>query len=144
MKNQSLTEDISKQEEKKIKFYTATQYQLMWWRFRKHKLAIFGSIILLLFLIIVVFAEFIAVVETQTRDSSYVLGPPQKIHWFQNETGFKVAPFIYGSTTQRDPETLALKMVEDTEVRIPVRLLVKGEPYKLLGLIPGDVHLIGI
>lgn len=144
MRKPSAVDDTSLQEQKKNEYYTATQYQLMWWRFRQHKLAILGSVILLLFLLIVVFAEFIAVAGPQTRDPAYVLGAPQTVHWIQTDEGFKIAPYVYGSKTVRDPVTLALKVEQDRDVRIPVRLFVKGEPYKLFGLIPWDVHLIGI
>ena len=134
----------NKTEAQKIKFYTATQFQLMWWRFRRHKLAILGSIILGLFLLIIIFAEFIAVVDPQTRDKDYVLGPPQVLHFIDAEEEFHLQPFVYGSTTERDPETLALKAIQDTNVRHPIKFFLKGEPYELLGFISWDVHLVGI
>ncbi len=144
MRRLSTVDETSLQQQKKNEYYTATQYQLMWWRFRQHKLAILGSVILLLFLLIVVFAEFVAVVGPQRRDPTYVLGAPQAVHWVQTDGGVRLAPYVYGSKTVRDPVTLALKVEEDHDLRIPVRLFVKGEPYKLFGLIPWDVHLIGI
>jgi peptide/nickel transport system permease protein len=144
MTETEVSTEANKQEQEKIQYYTATQFQLMWWRFRKHTLAILGSAIILLFLIVVVFAEIIAVVDTQTRDPDYVLGPPQKIRWIQRDQGLKFAPYIYGSETQRDPETLALEVVENPELQRPVHFFIRGEPYKLWGIIPWDVHLIGV
>jgi len=135
---------LSKEEQKKNRYYTATQYQLMWWRFRKHKLAILGSVVLMVFFLIVVLAEFIAVAGPETRDPHYVLGPPHTVHWIDADETVKIAPYIYGSKTVRDPETLALRVAEDREVKIPVRFFVKGEPYRLMGVVPWDVHLIGI
>ncbi|MCD6286217.1 MAG: ABC transporter permease [Anaerolineae bacterium] len=144
MRRLSTVDKLSKEEQKKNRYYTATQYQLMWWRFRKHKLAILGSVVLMVFFLIVVLAEFIAVAGPETRDPHYVLGPPHTVHWIDADETVKIAPYIYGSKTVRDPETLALRVAEDREVKIPVRFFVKGEPYRLMGVVPWDVHLIGI
>jgi peptide/nickel transport system permease protein len=43
-----------------------------------------------------------------------------------------------------DEDTFLYTFVEDTSQRFPVRLFVKGEPYKMWGVIPGDIHLFGI
>lgn len=138
------SEKRRKAEAKKIKFYTATQFQLMWWRFRRHKLAIFGSVILVFFFLIMVFAEVIAVVGPTTRDPDYVLGPPQWPHFFDDDGQFHLQPFVYGATTERDPVTLGLKVAQDRDIRYDLRFFIKGEPYKLFGLIPWDVHLVGV
>jgi len=129
---------------KKVKFYTATQFQLMWWRFRRHKLAIIGMVVLGVFLFIVLFAEAVAIVNPQTRDPNYVLGPPQIPHFVDQEGHFHFRPFVYGSTTERDPVTLGLKVAFDREIKYNLRFFTKGEPYKLLGILPGDIHLVGI
>jgi len=131
-------------EAEEIKYYTATQFQLVWWRFKKHRLAILGSIILILFLIIVVFAEFLAPTSAQTRNSNCLLGPPQKLRFFDDEGGFHLRPFVYGVRTVRNPETLRLEFEEDTSVKMPLRFFVKGEPYRLWGLFPTDLHLFGV
>ncbi len=70
----SMNNTQNEKDEKTLKLFTATQYQLMWWRFRRHKLAMFGGFLLLIYLIIIVFAEVIAVVGVQTRDKDYVFG----------------------------------------------------------------------
>jgi peptide/nickel transport system permease protein len=59
------------------RYFTATQFQLIWWRFRKHRLAMIGSVVLAFYLLMVVFAEIIAPYGTQTRNSKYLLGQPQ-------------------------------------------------------------------
>lgn len=131
-------------EAEKVKYYTATQYQLMWWRFKRHKLAILGISVLSVFVLIVIFAEFIAVFLPQTRDPDYVLGSPHIIRFVEADGQFHWKPFVYGSKTERDPVTLALKAVEDTEVRHELNFFVAGEPYKLFGLIPWDIHLVSL
>jgi len=127
-----------------IKYYTATQFQLVWWRFKKHRLAIFGSLVLGIYLIIVLFAEFLAPVTQETRNPGYLLGPPQGLHFFDEEGRFHLRPFVYGVRTERNPETLRLELKRDTSVKIPIRFFVKGEPYKLWGVFPSNLHLFGV
>ena len=131
-------------EAEEIKYYTATQFQLMWWRFKKHRLAILGSSILGLYLIVVLFAEFLAPIPPLTRNPDYLIGPPQKLRFFDDEGNFHLRPFVRGVRTVRNPETLRLEFEEDTSVKMPIRFFVKGEPYKLWGLIPYDRHLFGV
>lgn len=131
-------------EEEKNKYYTATQFQLMWWKFRKHRLALLGTTILGLFFVVVLFCEFLAPMDPFTRNSTYVFGPPQKLHFVDENGKFHLRPFIYGVKNELDPETFELKVVEDTTTSLPLRLFVKGDPYKLWGLIKSDVHLFGI
>jgi peptide/nickel transport system permease protein len=142
--NKRIEKQQQQEEAKKMKYYTATQYQLMWWRFKRHKLAMLGSVLLSFFFILIAFAEFFAVVDIQTRDSDYVFGPPTTIRFIDQEGNFHARPFIYGAKTERDKVTLALKMVPDYEAKHDVHFFIKGEPYKLFGLIPGDIHFIGI
>ena len=125
-------------------YYTATQFQLTWWRFRKHRLAILGSSVLGLFLIVMLFAEFLAPTSPFTRDTDYALGPPQHLHFFDDDGVFHLRPFAYSVQSARNPETFRLEYQVDTSVKEPVHFFVKGEPYKLLGLIRTDIHLFGV
>src|SRR4030065_1818847 len=78
-----------------LKYYTATQFQLIWWRFKKHRLALLGSSVLGFFLIIVLFAEFLAPLDPFHRNSDYIFGPPQKIHFVDMQGSFHLQPFVY-------------------------------------------------
>jgi peptide/nickel transport system permease protein len=137
-------EEISRAEAQKLKYYTATQFQLMWWRFRKHRLALFGTIVLVVFLIIALFAEFIAPHDPATRNINYILGPPQRLHFVDQAGKFHLRPFVYGVHNELDPDTFELKVSEDTSRMMPLRFFVKGEPYKLWRLIRTDRHLVGV
>jgi peptide/nickel transport system permease protein len=134
----------AKEEEQKLKYYTATQFQLMWWKFKKHRLALFGGSVLSIFLIIAVFAEFLAPHDPFERNINYIFGPPQKLHFVDQEGKFHLRPFVYGVKNELDPETFDLKVVEDTSTMMPVRFFVKGDPYKLWGVIKTDRHLFGV
>ena len=80
----------------KIKYYTASQWQLIWWRFRKHRLSIVGITILSIFLIFALFPEFFAPYGPTQRNGENVFCPPSKVV-FKNEDGkFSLAPHVYG------------------------------------------------
>ena len=59
------------------RFAVATQWQLMWWRFRKHKLAVAGTLVLIGFYLVAIFAEFLAYVDPQESDAQRSLIAPQ-------------------------------------------------------------------
>jgi len=132
------------QTEAELKYYTATQFQLIWWRFRKHRLALLGTSILAIFLLIVLFAGFIAPLDPFTRNSDYIFGPPQKLRFIDEQGTFHLRPFVYGVRNELDPETFQFSTIEDTSQAFPVQFFIKGDPYKLWGLIRTDIHLFGV
>jgi len=83
--------------------YVASQFQLIWWKFRKHKLAILGGTILAFFFLSVLFCEFFSMYNLDSRYSDYIYCPPQKIHFF-NKEGFHLRPFVYRFEFKLDPE----------------------------------------
>jgi len=121
-------------------YYTATQFQLMWWKFRRHRMAIVGSVVLAFFLLIMVFCEFLAPYGPQFRNSNYIFGKPQKIYLFDDEGEFQ-GLFVYGVETSFDRETMQLVPTEDRDVICKIKLFGRGEPYKLWGIIRTDIHL---
>ncbi len=132
-----------KERQQLLKYYSASQWTLIWWRFKKHRAAMYASIVLGLMALAGLFAEFVAPYGPVTRDTSYIEGPPQ-IPRFCDDNGCSVVPFITGTKTERDPVTLRAVSVPDPEVRNYLGLFVKGEPVKVLGFIPTDRHLIGL
>ena len=125
------------------RYYIASQWRLMWRKFRKHRLAIGGSAILALFYLVAAFAEFFAVDDPFQRNE-FVFAPPQRIHFVDAGGAFHLRPFVYGWEKRIDPDTLALIYTEDPERRYPLHLFVRGAPYELWGLFPMDLHLIGV
>lgn len=119
----------------------ATQWQLMWWRFRKHRLAAGGTLVLIAFYFVALFADFFAYADPQESDAQRSLMAPQAIHWIDDG---RFAPFVYGLKGTRDPNTFKRVYVPDTSRKIPVVFFARGEPYKLLWLIPMDRHLLGV
>lgn len=125
-------------DEKRI--FVATQRQLIWWRFRKHKLAMVGLIIIALFYTVAIFADFLAYSDPQDTSSSRVFVPPQAVSVLD---GWRPSLATHPLTSQRDPVTFQREYVADENVRIPIHFFAHGYHYKLFGLIPSDIHLIG-
>jgi peptide/nickel transport system permease protein len=126
------------------KYFIATQWQLMWWKFRKGRMALVGLGVLGLFLLVILGTEFLAPTTVNARDSKYVLGPPEVIRWVDSTGHFSLHPFIYKTTTSRNPVTLRAIYTVDTSEILPLRFLVHGESYRLWGFLPTDVHLFGL
>ena len=130
--------------EAEIRYYTASQFQLMWWKFKKHRLALIGVVLLAIFVFIALFAEFLSPYTPTVRTPNYLHGRPQVLHFIDADGKFHLRPFTYALTARMDPETFLLEVKEDTSQPWPVEFLIKGEPYKMWGLIESDVHLFGV
>jgi peptide/nickel transport system permease protein len=119
----------------------ATQWQLMWWRFRKHRLAGVAGIVLAVFYFVALFADFLAYVDPHESDALRSLMAPQPIHWV-GAGGF--GPHVHPLRGRRDPFTFKRVYVADTTTEVPVRFFGHGFEYRLWGLIPTDIHLLAV
>jgi peptide/nickel transport system permease protein len=132
------------QENRENKYYVATQFQLMWWKFKKHKLALLGAAVLGLFLLISITAEFLAPNTPYTRDQDYLFGPPQILRIVDAQGQVHLRPFIYGSRANRNPVTFRITHEEDTSQILPIHFFVHGDPYSFWGLFSSNLHLFGL
>lgn len=124
-------------------YYIASQWQLMWRKFKKHKLAM-GSIVVLAILYSGgIFCEFIAPYCLETRQIKYIYTPPQRVHFF-DEKGFHLHPFVYGIKRKIDMETLEKIYSEDKTKKYSIHFFVHGEKYKMWNLFKTDIHLFGV
>lgn len=142
LKRERVFQEAGAEEGERI--FVASQWQLIWWRFRKHRLAMISSIVVILIYLIAIFAEFVAPYDPNVQNSASAYQPPSVIRFIDADGNFHLRPFIYGIKTERDPETLSLVYIEDTSVRYDIYLFVHGTPYKLWGLISSDLHLFGL
>ncbi len=126
------------------RIYVASQWQLIWWKFLKHRLALISSIVVLLLYTVAILVEFLAPYDPDLQDVRYAFRPPTPIHFVDQSGRFHLQPFVYGTTQTRDPVRLSPVFSEDTSRVYPIQFLVKGRPYKLFGLIPTQVHLFGL
>lgn len=131
--------EIAEQSDERI--YAASQWQLMWWRLRKHRLAMVAGGVLILFYLAALGAEFLATSDPRESHASRGLMPPQPIYFFD---GWTFRPHVYAVTGKRDPRTFKRVYQADPNRKIPLRFFAPGFPYKFLGFIPTNIHLLGV
>ncbi|WP_245418262.1 ABC transporter permease [Cohaesibacter haloalkalitolerans] len=132
--------ESAKAHKKRLKYYSASQWTLIWWRFRRHRAAMVAATVLLLMALLGAFAEFVAPYGPTSRDTKYLDGAPQ-IPLFCDQNGCSWRPFVHGVTTKRDPVTLRAISVPDPDKRVYLTFLAEGEKTDLLGFIPTSTHL---
>jgi peptide/nickel transport system permease protein len=124
--------------------FVASQWKLMWWKFRRHKLAMAGLVIVILLYLIAIFAEMIATRDPGLVNAAYTYAPPQTLGLVREENGERVFGLhVFGYKSEIDTETMARSFTIDEEQVVPVGFWVKGFEYNLFGFIPMDRHLIG-
>lgn len=126
--------------EKEAQVYVAPQWKLVWWKFRKHKLALVSGIAILIIYFVALFVEFLAPFLPDQTNSKYLYAPPQPLHFVDEQGNWGL--YVYGYTSKIDPVALRRTFEIDASVKIPVGFFVEGVPYKLFNLIPGNRHLI--
>ncbi len=118
----------------------ASNWTLVWWRFRKNKLAVISTVILLFLVVIVLIPEFFATVDPEQTDARLAFIPIQSIHWLDEG---RLKPWVPGVAGKRDPVTLKMLWVTDESQKIYLRFFAPGFSYKLWGLIETNRHLVG-
>lgn len=124
-------------------FYRAGQWQLVWWKFRRHSLAQTAMWVLAFFYFVVLFAEFIAPHAPLTRYKDLASAPPTKIRFFEVVSDSYRGPFVYTLVRGRDPVTARPIYKANAGEPNPIRMFVRGDSYKMWGLIESDLHLFG-
>jgi len=125
-------------------YFIASQWQLMWRKFKKHELAISSGVVLSIFYIIAIFSEFFSPYNTEKYFPDYAFCPPQSIHFFGKNGEFHLRPFIYGIKQEINPDTWGTVYTEDKTKENPIYFFVHGEQYKMWNLFKTDIHLFGV
>ena len=123
------------------RYATATQLQLTWWRFRRHRLAMVSLVVLMLAYGMAIMADFLATTDPHATDARTSYIAPQPIHWCDDDGSFR--PYIYGQKGVRDIRTFKLIYTLDTSRKVYVELFGHNYPWSLLGM-RSDVHLLGL
>lgn len=124
------------------RYYFASQWQLIWWRLRKHRLAVISLWVLVALYATIPFVEFLAPYALRTRHPDHVYHPPQRVRLFHE--GRFVGPFVYGTTMVINMETLKRDYREDRTRVFRLEFFARGEPYRFWGLWPAARHLVGV
>jgi len=129
--------------EEQEKYYMASQWKLMWWKLKRHKIAVAAGFFLIFMYLVAAFAEFFAPYALQHRDVRHTFAPPQSIHLFHE--GKLVGPFVYGYSAERDMETLQKIYTPDPAKVHRIRFFCsggyRGADYEFWGLFKADFHL---
>jgi len=122
----------------------ASQWTLMWWKFKRHKLAMIALVLVIILYLIAIFGEFLASSDPNKVNAAYTYAPPQRLSLVREENGERIwGLHVLGYTSEIDTETMARSFVADPEQVIPVSFWVKGYEYQIFGFIPFDRHLFG-
>jgi peptide/nickel transport system permease protein len=130
-----LPSDVADEQELAV----ASQWKLVWWGFKRHRLALVCGVVTIFIYLVAVFAPFLAPYNAGTHNSDYTYAPPQRIHLLDDGS---FSPHVNGYTFSQD-ENFALTFEIDETKKVPIGLFVKGDEYTLLGLFTWDRHLIG-
>jgi peptide/nickel transport system permease protein len=131
------TETLTPEQER---FYRASQWKIMWWKFRRHRVAVFSAVILLLFYASILVSEVLSPYNLHSRDSRHIYAPPQQLRLF-HEGGF-VGPFVYGFTMQLNMQTMRRDYRPDPGKVQSLRFFCRGDRYEFWDLFEADLHLV--
>jgi peptide/nickel transport system permease protein len=126
--------------DEQARIHLASQTRLMWWKFKRHKLALVSGIFLLLLYGMIVIAEFLAPYNLHTRNVDFIHSPPQRVHFFHD--GNFVGPFVYGREMKLDMESLKRVYTNNGADVEPLRFFCRGDSYRFSGLIDSNIHLV--
>jgi peptide/nickel transport system permease protein len=126
--------------DEQAKIHLASQTRLMWWKFKRHRLALASGIFLALLYGMIIISEFLAPYNLHTRNVDFIHSPPQRVHFFHD--GKFVGPFVYGRNMQLDIASLKRNYTDDRNNVQSIRFLCRGDGYKFWGLIDSNIHLV--
>ena len=126
--------------EEHVRIYLASQWRLMWWKFKRHKVALISGIFLATLYAMILICELLAPYNLHTRNVDFIHSPPQRVHLFHE--GSFVGPFVYGRQMTLNMDTLKRVYTDDKTNIQPMRFLCRGDSYRFWGLWEGNSHLI--
>jgi peptide/nickel transport system permease protein len=129
-------EQITSEEER---FYIASQRQLIWRRFRRHRVAVFSLVVLGVMYFLAFTHEFWSPYQPATQHQGFVNAPPNRVHFIDSEGNLR-GPFVYGLTQELNLDTFERVYTEDESEIHPIRFFTRGETYRFWGLVQSDLH----
>ena len=120
--------------------FRASQLRLIWWKFRRHKLAVVSAIFLLALYSMIAIVEILAPYNLHTRNVDFIHAPPQRVRLFHD--GSFVGPFVYGRNMTLDMNTLRRNYADNPDRIERLRFFCRGDTYRFWGLFKADFHLV--
>ena len=128
-------EKLTPQQER---YYQASEWRIVWWRFRRHRVAVWAGVLLLFMYIAVTICEFLAPYDLDSRHTQHIFAPPQTLHLFDD--GAFVGPFVYGFDYKLNMENLSREYTQNPDKVQPLRFFCRGDSYKFWGQVESDLH----
>ncbi|AFL51816.1 peptide/nickel transport system permease protein [Sinorhizobium fredii] len=125
--------------EEQVRVNQASQLRLMWWKFKRHRVALASGIFLAVLYGMILICEFLAPYNLHTRNMDFIYTPPQRVHFFHE--GDFVGPFVYGRTMELDMDTLKRNYSDNPADIQPIRFFCRGDSYRFWGLFESNLHL---
>jgi len=141
------TDAASVDQKLKEAYFTASQGQLIWQRFKKNKSALIGAWVLIILILSGLFSPFLTPYDATIggRDKTYQNGAPQ-IPSFCDDNGCSLRPFIHAAERTRSIKTNFRWVTEidgSLEGRRYMQFFTQGSSYKLFGM-TFETHLFGV
>jgi peptide/nickel transport system permease protein len=122
------------------RYYQASQWRLMWWRFKRHKIAVVSAAVLLVLYASVLVSEILSPYGLESRNDRFILAPPQPVHLFHD--GRFVGPFVYGFDYSLNMENLRREYTDNPALVQPLRFFCRGDHYRFWGQLDMDFHVV--
>ena len=122
------------------RYYMASQWRMMWWKLKRHRLAVVSGLFLILVYASIVVTEFLAPYTLATRHTDHIYAPPQSINLFND--GEFVGPFVFGLDYELDMRTLKRVYTPNPNKVEKLRFFCSGDKYEAMGFIEGSLHLV--
>lgn len=118
--------------------------RLMWLRFKRNRLAVYGAAFLIVMYLSAIFAGFIAPYGVRQTHDQFAGSPPQLFRFVDAEGNFELRPFVYAIESKVDPATFNRIYELNTEKKYYIQFFARGTPYTILGIIESDIHLFQV
>lgn len=128
-------------EEEVDSIYVAPNWKLVWWRFKKHKLAVLSTLVVILIAVVASIPGFFSTQDPQESVSTELFVPPQRLHFFDEG---RLQLYVFAVEGVRNPETLRMEWQTSDEFKTYLQLFAEGYSYEILGLFETNRHFIGL
>jgi ABC-type dipeptide/oligopeptide/nickel transport system permease subunit len=118
----------------------ASNWTLVWWRFRKHYLALASAFVLGCLYLVVLCPDFFSTQNPELTDARQAFIPVQPLHFFDRG---RFSPWVPEIVGKRNPLTLRMEWTQDPSRKVAVQFFASGTGYRVLGLFETQVHLLG-